>query len=197
MKLLCVLLMLAMSVCLVRSAQRAGRNADEFLDEVLLAAWDGDHAKLAEFMRRGIDPNTELAGMTLLGITASRGHRAATECLIRCGADVDLRVPGGQTPLMLAAVSGDAATVRALLGCGADVNATDQAGFTVLMYALLSCDPERVRLALYAGADADRRNGRGTHTNDVGAGQPLILRVRADDEIGCLAKTNGKPGNPE
>lgn len=103
MRVLSVLLLFVTAVCFVHAARTARRPSHEVLEEAVLAAWHGDHASLTRLVQGGLDPNAETAGMTLLGLAASRGHDPAVVALIRCGADVDRRVSGGQTPLMLAA----------------------------------------------------------------------------------------------
>jgi ankyrin repeat protein len=69
--------------------------------------------------------------------------------LIRNGADVNVRIPGGVTPLMIA-VYGDPAVVKALVEAGADVNARDENGASALRMA--KDNPENAKILKEAGA---------------------------------------------
>ena len=72
---------------------------------------------------------------------------------IRSGANVNMRLPYGDTLLMYAA--GEVDLVEALVEAGADVNARDEFGATALMRAALYDEAAPIRRLVRAGADVD------------------------------------------
>jgi ankyrin repeat protein len=80
--------------------------------------------------------------------------------LVRHGANVNLRRPGGVTILMLATRRGEVRLAKRLIDAGADVNASDDNGRTPIFGAVASPPIDRatklVRLLLRHGADPDR-----------------------------------------
>lgn len=93
-------------------------------------------------------------GYTPLILASYNGHAAATELLIKQGAQVD--APDGvrgNTALMGVAFKGYAAFVDRLLLAGADPNAANRAGQTALMMAALVGQTGIVDRLLAAGAD--------------------------------------------
>jgi uncharacterized protein len=182
MRLLSFLLVLCVAaVSFSRTSSNGVRSDPDVLDDALVAAWTGDHARLDGLVRHGLDPDATVTGLPLLAIAASSGHVEATRMLLRHGADVERRSVDGRTPLMLAvATGGSAATMRVLLEAGADVNATDPVGYSVLMLAVSSRQPEHVRLLLDAGADATHRSSTGSDAFDWADVHPQISRM-----LGC------------
>lgn len=93
-------------------------------------------------------------GWTAIHVAAAEGRPAIVEALIEARANVNARLPSGETPLILASqfnTAGHADVMRLLLRARADANVADKGGFTALYVAVHS--PEMVRLLLAHGAD--------------------------------------------
>ncbi len=166
---------------------------------------------LAEILiRRGADVN--LTGDSLRGECLTPLHQAAitpfnfdndagkeietarlepiARMLIKAGATVDTRLPGGEgryagaTPLHLAADGKNLAVMKLLIANGADVNARKQDGITPLIVAILARDFDAAALLIDSGAclrQADvlkRYQARRSHTDLT----PLHIAARGESE---------------
>jgi ankyrin repeat protein len=100
----------------------------------LVAADNGDTAKVVEGLNQGIDVNvTDEHGQTALILAADEGHVDTVKLLLRHGASPDLQNRLGGTALMMASFNDHLEVVTELLKAGADVNAKSKNGYTALM----------------------------------------------------------------
>ena len=91
---------------------------------LMLAALEGDSAKVKALLSRGANVNAkDSAGRTALMFAVINMHFEIVEVLLSYGADVNSRAVDGGTALILAASSGDPKIVQALLDQGADTHA--------------------------------------------------------------------------
>jgi len=122
-------------------------------NELLKAVNGGDVKTVADFLDKGLDPNTtDREGFTLL-MTASRlGHLELVKLLIARKASVTRQSAQGDTALMLASLKGHRAVAELLIAQGGKVS---QAGWAPLHYAAFEGRTEVIRLLLSKGADKD------------------------------------------
>ena len=85
----------------------------------------------------------------------------AVAALVRAGADLDARVPTGETALHRAAAQGQAHHVKVLLDGGAEVDARNEDGATPLHMAATASNEAAVTALVAAGADIDTLNDSG------------------------------------
>ena len=105
-----------------------------FAEQVFDSTRQGDAARLADLLGRGLPPNIRNHnGDSLLMLAAYHGHRDAARVLLENGADPQLRNDKGQTPLAGAAFKGDLAMIKLLLEHGADVEGASPDGKTALI----------------------------------------------------------------
>ena len=125
-------------------------------------------------------------------MTAARtGKLEAVKALLAAGADVNARLPQGQTALMWAAAEGHAAVVQELLAAGADFRTRLPSGFTPLLFAVREGRLPVVRVLIEAGADANeiiptepgRRRAYGGRLPPAGASALLIAVMNAHFEL--------------
>jgi ankyrin repeat protein len=135
---------------------------------LMYVAGYGDADKVSDFLARGEDVKVrDKDGWTALHHATLGGvHDDVMRLLIRAGADVNARTPGGETPLMFSAMKGKVEEVRALVEAGADVNAANGLGETALIMAADRGHSEEeaeavTELLLRAGADANAKDSSG------------------------------------
>ena len=123
------------------------------------AVKDGDtDAVRAIVSERAADVNVpQIDGTTPLHWAVQVDNLAATDVLIKAGANVQAANRYGATPLWLAAVNGNAAITERLLAGGADPNTTMPEGDTVLMTAARTGNVAVVRALLRTGADVNAK----------------------------------------
>lgn len=96
----------------------------DYHSALMLAALEGDTAKVKAFLSKGANVNAkDSAGRTALMFAVINMHYETVEVLLNYGADVNSRADDGGTALILAASSGDPKIVHALLDQGADTHA--------------------------------------------------------------------------
>lgn len=99
----------------------------------------------------GASPDSQVDGVALVNLFASRGNVDMLKLLAEFGANVNQADSQGSTALMSACLHGNLDIVELLVKAGAALNATDSKGSTALVYAagkghvqvvqyLLSCD---------------------------------------------------------
>lgn len=98
---------------------------------------------------------------TALLAAALRGHAAAVEALLDCGADVDFESKAGETAIFRAAGKGHADVVQVLITAGAHVDSSDRMLTTPLMEACKGNHLGVVGLLLRNGAAVDAHDLRG------------------------------------
>jgi ankyrin repeat protein len=103
-------------------------------------------------------------GTTALHQAVWADDAAATDALIRGGAQAGAANAFGITPLYIAAEQGNAAILRRLLDAGGDVNTADRTGDTLLMAAVRTGDEDSVRLLLERGAQVNAAEPELGHT---------------------------------
>jgi hypothetical protein len=141
----------------------AGLSPRTPTEELLLAAMDGDAAKVAEALAHGaaVDGRDE-RGLTALMWVVHLDNPPAAEALIRAGADLSAVDCRGMTPLHHAVATDCRPAVRLLLEHGADPNAVSKGGVVPLGQAIVWRDAEMVDLLLAHGANAQVGWGDGT-----------------------------------
>ena len=136
---------------------------------LMLAAYEGDHAKLDRLLRqRGIDINQldEGSGGSALVAAAERGYVGIVVALLDAGANVNCALlTSGMTVLMLACANGHVDVVRALLARKELVLEHVLAnGRSALHAAAFKNRPEVVACLLAAGANINRADSRNWDT---------------------------------
>lgn len=104
--------------------------------ELILAASQGDTAKLCAFLEIGADVNTTTyEGATPLMFAAQNGHLRSVEILIDSGAKVNIKPYHNIDALLGACIAGHVTVADTLILNGANVNTHNLEGLTPLMYA--------------------------------------------------------------
>ncbi|SPO04098.1 related to ankyrin 3 [Cephalotrichum gorgonifer] len=120
----------------------------------------------------GADPNLRnRQGHTPLTRAVSKGSYQVARHLLKYGADVDTRVPGGSSVIHAAILRKDQAMCDLLIEWDADLN-EDFGDHTPLTLAISSGCSEIARSLIHAGADVDRRSTNGP--------SPLFAAISAD-----------------
>jgi len=135
---------------------------------LLQAAAQGDLAQLREQLEAGVDPNVcNRAGVSAIGIAASRGWAEGVAILLEAGVDPSQQIrnsePGAhQGPLLnFPAANGSIETVRLLVEAGAALDDADPTGITPLVAAAYMGHESIVRLLCQAGAGLELRDQEG------------------------------------
>ena len=89
-----------------------------------ISSQHGDYTKEIRFLcGRGVSVNAvDLHNKAAVHHAAANNNIAHVECLLSCGANIDIISPSACTPLMFAAESGHVDCMRVLLAYGAEVN---------------------------------------------------------------------------
>lgn len=143
----------------VRHKWIAPKGVDAKLStELAIAVECGNENNIDILLARGAHPNAlSLAGTPLLLIAVYRNELHVVECLLRFGADPDMRMRfGSDTALMIAVKHNQPDIVRCLLEHGCDIDSSDWTRVTPLMQAAHRGFLEIVELLLDAGADPSR-----------------------------------------
>ena len=156
-------------------------------DDFLNAVKNGNVAETAQWLRRGIDPNTiDPSGMPVLHLAARGGFVDVVKALADARANLNLRNPARESAVMLAALVGHKSVVEFLLSRDAQVN---HPGWTALVYAATNGHTAIVAILLdnHAYIDSAPANGmtalmmaaRGGHVETV----KLLLEEGADPTL--------------
>jgi uncharacterized protein len=126
---------------------------------LLMAAYEGDAAKVAALLKAGADPRMANSfGASPMGEAARRGDAEVIGLLLKAGADPESPNPEGQTALMTVARTGNLEAAKLLLAHGAKINAREQwGGQTALIWAAAQGQAGMVRFLLSKGADSSIR----------------------------------------
>lgn len=157
----------------------------ERLKELLFdAARLGRSDVIPALLQAGVPVDTrDSKGHTPLILASYHGHQAATDLLIRCGAEVDSPDDErGNTALMGVTFKGHDALAGRLLRAGADPNKTNVAGQTALMMAAMFGRTTIVDRLLAAGADPLAVDVAGNSAWSVAHGQgndAIVQRLSA------------------
>lgn len=126
----------------------------------------------------------------------------AIDLLLEKGANIDARLPNGQTPLMLATIKANLATIKRLLAAGADPNIPDTDGHTPLMVASRAGYVVAVANLLASGAsieskDTQKRTALWYACKYEQSGVAMILRQarakRPTERVPAAADENADP----
>ena len=140
--------------------------------DLLVAAENGDKAKLQILLTRGADANSRNRhGFSALMKAALYGHSAIAQLLLDNGAELNASDENGWTALMCAASNGNPDIVELILSKGAHVNAQDRYGNTALLVTANHTDSKldtgrtnalkNLRALLEKGADVNAVGYRG------------------------------------
>ena len=142
-----------------------GKAADikrEAVSPILLAAKEGDAAKVTALLAKGMNANTTDADAnTPLMFAAEKGDVKTTQVLLAKRGNENAKSSAGETALMKAAKAGHSAVVEALLANGADVNAKNKDGETALLVAAHQGHTEIAQMLLDKGAEVDAKDKDG------------------------------------
>jgi len=132
--------------------------------EMVSAAMDGQTARVAALLQKGVDANAANAnGQTALMWAAAFGRTDVLRLLLAHGAMVDARDKvHSRTAMLYAAQNGQAAAIELLLAKGAQANARDRDGSTALIYAARrgGIEPMTSLVRKQADVNAGDRNGQ-------------------------------------
>lgn len=178
-------------------AETAGRTHQAMTAEMraegttplMYVAGYGDADKVSDFLARGEDVKArDKDGWTALHHATLGGvHDDVMRLLIRAGADVNARTPGGETPLMFSARKGKVEEVRVLIEAEADVNLANKGGETALIMVADRGHSEEeaeavTELLLRAGADSDAKDSSGQTAMQLAkeSKRPRIVKLLKD-----------------
>ncbi|STX52092.1 ankyrin 3 [Legionella busanensis] len=94
--------------------------------------------------------------ITLLHLSAAKGHSKVAQGLIELGADVNVQDCNGATPLLIAALKNYLVIVKHLIKAGANLNLASNNGATSLYVAAERGHIDVVKVLLDAGADSHK-----------------------------------------
>lgn len=163
-------------------------------DNALLTALrQGDHAKAATFITRGValDAKDE-SGATALMWAAQRGDAELTKRLLAAGADPDVVDSEGLGPLQIALErrAGDVASL--LLADGANPRIARASGETALMTAARSGQFDIMKRLAAAGADVNARENQFHQTVlmwSAGYPEQIAFLIKSGADVHAVTKT--------
>lgn len=192
----------------VRLLLEHGAGVSPEINQIMLAAFEGNGEKLNRIVSRGTDINTaDEQGWTPLSVASEIGRTEMVKLLLEAGADPNCRYTGWPpfvpphenfTPLMSAALHGHEKTAEVLIDAGADISARDFYQTPALFHAVRSGSAGVVKLLIQAGAPPEEPHyGRKPLTEAVRIGYTdvalVLLEAGADTEEAYeLAKEQGK-----
>jgi ankyrin repeat protein len=139
------------------------------VDDFLHAARNDDSGAVAQWLARGVDPNSvDDKGRPALYLALLAQNEKTARVLVRAkGVDLNFKTPQDETPLMMAAFRGYKALVEEMIAAGAQVN---KPGWTPLHYAATNGHKDVVALLLEEHAYIDAESPSKT--------TPLMMAAR-------------------
>jgi len=155
-------------------------QSSETNKQMVIAAEEGDSAKVARLLEQGAEVNTRTPdGTTALMYAAQKGHEGIVKLLLEKDADPNLQPRRGVTALHASAISGYTEIARLLLNAGADPDLKDLWGISPLHYAAALNQPRMTEYMLLAGADRFSSTPEGYTITHLAAttGNPVLAEV--------------------
>ncbi|MDD9899458.1 MAG: ankyrin repeat domain-containing protein [Alphaproteobacteria bacterium] len=100
-------------------------------------------------------------GRRALGTAIHHGHEDLAICMLKKGAQANIKDSFGETPLICAATKNKVTIITALIKHGADINACNSTGRTALMEAATHGMDAAAAVLLHHGADTKAQDFRG------------------------------------
>ena len=139
-----------------KKAQLNKKEADEI---TAIAARNGKHQVVKEFLKRWRNPNAkDKNGNCALALAAEHGHDLVLDVLIESGADKNYKNPEGETALLVAAKNRRPQSLKTLIDHKADVDSRDRKGKTPLIWAVSKNDIYSTSQLLDQKAKIDSRD---------------------------------------
>jgi ankyrin repeat protein len=183
-----IAIFIVLTGCLNLSEQKAREDlvekGIEFNNESFLSNIEENDIEIVKlFIDAGVNPNTQTAGHTALGMAAEKGNFELAKLLIENGADVNQSIkPNKRTPLMIAVIANrgkqeESQLVGLLIESGSDINAKTSNGYTALSFAVpYNNIPPFIQL-LKSGADP---NVLVKYSNADSGKMPLLSLIALD-----------------
>ncbi|MBN9691389.1 MAG: ankyrin repeat domain-containing protein [Verrucomicrobia bacterium] len=127
-------------------------------------------------------------GWTPLHVAAFEGLFQLAKRLVDCGADVNAKDSGGQTPFMDSTHSPNLETAFFLIDHGADLEAAESDGTTCLMWAVMSENAKLVTEVLKHGVNVNALDSEGQSALD------FAIRDKLPEIQALLRKAGAKTG---
>ena len=120
-----------------------------------------DYDLVKDLLELGVDPNTNVEGVTVLQLAIEANDYDIVELLIKYGCDVNMRTyHSNQTPLTIAAISANYSIAELLINNDANVNEKARIDFfgiikkqSPLAIAILRSEKDLISLLLSKGAE--------------------------------------------
>jgi ankyrin repeat protein len=149
-----------LGITLIALATALPVQAQQVLDDLIVAVTNDRPAEVRRLLARGVDPDSvDRNGDPMLVLAARNGSAGAVDALLAGRARPDLANPHGDTAMLVAALKGNLALVRRLHTAGATL---DGPGWTPLIYAATGGHEPVVRYLLDQGARVDAGSPNGT-----------------------------------
>jgi ankyrin repeat protein len=150
-----------------------GANADQipkYGGHVVVSAAGSDHVEIVDLLlnhgrsdRSDLDKDRYIsyAATSLYG-AVKRGSLAMVDCLLRWGADINMKMDDGKTPVYVAAENKNVDVLQRLVDAGADVDLVTTENFAALQIAHDSAEIVRILLSAKKKPDINRSSPRGS-----------------------------------
>lgn len=129
---------------------------------VAAAAIEGDNLEMLKtFLDKGLKVTDEVNGAhyTMMHVAAYYNSEECMKAILNLpGANVNAKLPNGQTPLFMAAMNDAVDCAKLLLDAGADVNAKQTNLITPVHQAAYSGSPKTLKLILERGGDPEAKS---------------------------------------
>ena len=154
--------------------------------DILQAAVHGQAALLRDLLQRGGNPSAVATnGMSALAFALASKSSETVGVLVKAGADVHWKDPGGRGILGYAVSGNDVESLRLLVAAGVDPKAAEINHGTLLHLAATQDRPDVIRALLDDGVDPNQRDDYGVSALDVAAGDGRLESARVLLERGA------------